>query len=152
LEKESILVLGQGIDGSSKRLLEEFKSQPKAVLLGTASFWEGVDVAGEALSVLVMVKLPFNVPTDPIFTARSEVFPKPFEQYALPQAALRFKQGFGRLIRSKTDRGVIVVLDSRLKNKFYGKVFLNSIPPCTVVSSSSKELPTAVIEWLKGDS
>lgn len=151
LEEEGILVLGQGVDGSPKQLLATFKTNPQTVLLGTASLWEGVDVVGEALSVLVIARLPFNVPTEPIFAARSELFDDPFNQYALPQAALRFKQGFGRLIRSKNDRGVMVIVDSRLQTKQYGSAFLDSIPLCTVVRGSSGDLPATVAGWLVGE-
>ena len=91
------------MDGSSRaRLLETFKSGRPCVLLGTSSFWEGVDVVGEALSCLIIARLPFAPPTDPIVEARSEQFDDPFNQYSLPHAILRFRQGFGRLIRSKT--------------------------------------------------
>jgi DNA polymerase-3 subunit epsilon/ATP-dependent DNA helicase DinG len=151
LEEEGILVLGQGVDGSPKQLLATFKNNPQTVLLGTASLWEGIDVVGEALSVLAIARLPFNVPTEPIFAARAELFDDPFNQYAIPQATIRFKQGFGRLIRSKTDRGAVVILDRRLQTKRYGPVFLDSIPPGTVVRGPSRDLPTAVIKWLKGE-
>ncbi len=150
LQAEGILVLGHGVDGPPKQLLEAFRVEPEAVLLGTASFWEGIDVPGEALSVLAVVRMPFNVPTDPVFAARSELFSEPFQQYALPQAAIKFKQGFGRLIRSKNDRGVMVVLDSRLGSKAYGTAFIRSLPPCTVVSGSWQDLPGAVAGWLRG--
>jgi DNA polymerase-3 subunit epsilon/ATP-dependent DNA helicase DinG len=152
LEEKGILVLGQRVDGLPRQLLDSFRSESKAILLGTSSFWEGVDIVGEALSTLVMVRLPFNVPTEPVFAARSETFTDPFAQYALPQAALRFKQGFGRLIRSRSDRGVIAVLDSRLKHKGYGATFLKSIPQCTVISGCTKDLPKTTVEWLKGGS
>jgi DNA polymerase-3 subunit epsilon/ATP-dependent DNA helicase DinG len=148
LEEESILVLGQGIDGSPKRLLEHFKAHLNTVLLGAASFWEGVDVVGDALVLLVLVRLPFNVPSDPVFAARSETFDDSFGQYALPQAILKFKQGFGRLIRSRTDKGAMVVLDKRIKSKRYGNSFLNSLPPVAVVSGLSKDLSRAVTKWL----
>lgn len=151
LQGESILVLGQGIDGSSKRLLQTFKTNLRTVLLGTSSFWEGIDVIGEALSVLIMARLPFSVPTDPVFAARAELFEEPFKEYAIPQAALRFKQGFGRLIRSKSDRGVMVVLDRRIKAKSYGAAFLGSLPPCTVKSGPVRHLPREVAAWLKGN-
>ncbi|HXK33422.1 MAG TPA: helicase C-terminal domain-containing protein, partial [Dehalococcoidia bacterium] len=124
LEERQILVLGQGIDGPPRQLLGVLRENFRTVVLGAASFWEGVDVTGEALSLLVMARLPFSVPTDPVFQARSELFESPFEQYALPQAILRFKQGFGRLIRSKHDRGAVVLLDRRLDSKYYGRVFL----------------------------
>jgi DNA polymerase-3 subunit epsilon/ATP-dependent DNA helicase DinG len=152
LEEEGILVLGQGVDGSPKQLQATFKANPETVLLGAASFWEGIDVVGDALSILVIARLPFNVPTDPIFAARSALFDDPFNQYAIPQATIRFKQGFGRLIRSKSDRGVLVVFDRRLQTMNYGSAFLDSIPLCTVVRGSSHELPSRVARWLGIDS
>ena len=118
------------------------------VVLGTATFWEGVDVVGEALSLLVMARLPFSVPTDPVFQARSDLFDEPFAQYALPQAVLRFKQGFGRLIRRKTDRGVMVVLDRRIRSKSYGGAFLRSLPACEVQDAPLRDLPRLVADWL----
>jgi len=148
LEEEGILVLGQGVDDSPKQLLAALQTNPETVLLGTASFREGIDVVGDALSVLVMAKLSFNVPTEPVFAARSELFDDSFNEYAVPQATIRFKQGFGRLIRSKNDRGALVILDKRIQTKSYGSVFLNSIPACTIVKSSSKELPSTVVKWL----
>lgn len=148
LEEEGILVLGQGIDGSPKQLLNSFKANPQSLLLGTAALWEGIDVVGRALSVLVIARLPFSVPTDPVFSARSELFDDPFNQYTIPQAALRFKQGFGRLIRSRHDRGVMVVLDRRLQTKPYGGVFLQSLPRCTVRSGRLRQMPQEVVEWL----
>jgi len=148
LEEEDILVLGQGIDGSLRKLLNSFKANPQSLLLGTAALWEGIDVVGRALSVVVIARLPFNVPSDPIFSARSELFDDPFNQYAIPQVALKFKQGFGRLIRSQHDRGVMVVLDRRLQTKPYGKVFLQSLPRCTVKSGRLRQMPQEVIGWL----
>ena len=148
LEEEGILVLGHGIDGSPKQLLQALRENPRTVLLGTASFWEGVDVVGEALSLLVMARLPFTVPTDPVFVARSGLYDQPFNQYALPQAVLRFKQGFGRLIRRKTDRGVVAVLDRRIRSRGYGGAFLRSLPPCTVREEPLRNLPRAVTDWL----
>lgn len=148
LEEDGILVLGQGVDGSPKRLINTFKANPKSLLLGTASLWEGVDVVGKALSVLVIARLPFSVPTDPVLSARSELFEDPFNQYAIPQAVLKFKQGFGRLIRSRYDRGVMIVFDRRLQTKSYGRVFLQSLPRCTVRSGRLRQMPREVVEWL----
>jgi DNA polymerase-3 subunit epsilon/ATP-dependent DNA helicase DinG len=149
LEDKGIMVLGHNIDGSRKQLLERFKSNPRTVLLGTSSFWEGIDVVGDALSVLVIAKLPFSVPTDPVFAARSEGFEDPFLQYSVPQAILKFKQGFGRLIRSKSDRGVVAVLDRRVLSKRYGQSFLDSLPDCTVKIGLTANLPDAVADWLR---
>ena len=140
--------MAQGLDGSRRSLIQRFKADPRSVLLGTASFWEGVDVVGDALSVLVITKLPFSVPNDPVFSARSEGFDDAFGEYAVPQAILRFKQGFGRLIRSKEDRGIVVVLDRRLLSKRYGQTFLNSLPECTVVKKPLADLPAAAARWL----
>jgi len=148
LEAQRILLLGQGLDGSRGRLLETFRAGPRAVLLGTSSFWEGVDVVGEALSCLVIARLPFTVPTDPVFAARSELCEDPFHDYAVPQAILRFKQGFGRLIRSRTDRGVVAIMDRRIHTKRYGRAFLASLPPCTVRTGPARELPAAARAWL----
>ncbi|MDI6856777.1 MAG: helicase C-terminal domain-containing protein [Dehalococcoidia bacterium] len=148
LEEDDVLVLAQGIDGAPKNLLNTLREDHRTVILGTASFWEGVDVVGEALSLLVIARLPFSVPTDPIFASRSELFDDPFMQYALPQAVLRFKQGFGRLIRRKTDRGVVVVLDRRIKSKAYGRAFLESLPACTLREEPLRAMPQAVRDWL----
>jgi DNA polymerase-3 subunit epsilon/ATP-dependent DNA helicase DinG len=143
-----LTVLGQGVDGGRQQLLERFREGERTVLLGTSSFWEGIDVVGDALSCLVIVKLPFAVPSDPVVAARSEQFSDPFSEYSLPQAVLRMKQGFGRLIRSTRDRGVVAVLDSRLWTKRYGSVFLRSLPPATQRRCSWHDLGELVDEWL----
>jgi ATP-dependent DNA helicase DinG len=148
LAKHDILVYEQGEGASANTLLETFRSSERAVLLGTRAFWEGVDVPGEALSVLVIVKLPFDVPSDPIIAARSETFEDAFSEYALPEAILRFRQGFGRLIRTQFDRGVVVILDRRILTKRYGKMFLSSLPECTVRNGPMAELPKAARTWL----
>ena len=114
------------------RLIEQFKSAPKAVLMGTASFWQGIDIPGDALQCVVIAKLPFAVPDDPIVESRMERLNNPFYEYQVPQATLLFRQGFGRLIRTKTDRGAVAVLDSRIMTKNYGKSFLKSIPKCRI--------------------
>jgi ATP-dependent DNA helicase DinG len=116
-----------------KTLLEEFRITPNAVLFGTSSFWQGVDVQGEALSCVIVDRLPFAVPTDPIVQARmraiEEAGGKPFFEYQVPSAVIALKQGFGRLIRSLDDRGVLMLLDPRLERQRYGRVFLESLPP-----------------------
>ncbi len=114
------------------RLIEQFKNMPTAVLMGTASFWQGIDIPGDALQCVVIAKLPFAVPDEPIVEARLERLKNPFFEYQVPQAALLFRQGFGRLIRAKTDRGAVAVLDSRIMTKGYGKWFLRSIPKCRI--------------------
>ena len=148
LEEHEILVLGQGIDGAPRQLLNTLKESHRTVVLGAASFWEGVDVVGEALSLLIIARLPFAVPSDPVYQARSELFDQPFEQYALPQAILRFKQGFGRLIRRKTDRGVMVVLDRRLRSRRYGEAILRSLPACELRDVPLRDLAGEVKTWL----
>lgn len=148
LEQDDVLVLAQGLDGSRRQVLDTFKTQERMALFGTKSFWEGIDVVGEALSCLAMTRLPFNVPSDPIFAARSETFDDPFAQYAVPEAVLRFRQGFGRLIRSKSDRGVVVILDKRVLTKNYGRLFLESLPPCTKQQGPLKEMPKRAAAWI----
>jgi DNA polymerase-3 subunit epsilon/ATP-dependent DNA helicase DinG len=147
-ESERITVFEQGEGSSPNSLLDAFKSTARAVLLGTRSFWEGVDVPGEALSVLVIVKLPFDVPTDPLVAARSDTFEDAFNEYQLPEAILRFRQGFGRLIRSASDKGVVVLLDRRVLSKSYGKMFIDSLPNCTRRVGTLAELPRAAARWL----
>lgn len=148
LAQDDIQVYEQGEGASANMLLETFRETERAVLLGTRAFWEGVDVPGEALSVLVIVKLPFDVPSDPIIAARAETFEDPFYQYALPEAILRFRQGFGRLIRTQTDRGVVVVLDKRVLTKRYGRLFLDSLPGCTFKQGLLADLPKLTAKWL----
>jgi len=150
LEEDDIIVIAQNLDGSRRQVLETFKTQERTVLLGTRSFWEGIDVVGEALSCLVIARLPFSVPSDPIFAARSETFEDSFMQYSVPEAILRFRQGFGRLIRSKNDRGIVVVLDKRVLTKRYGKMFIESLPAATKQQGPLKELPRIAAEWIDG--
>jgi DNA polymerase-3 subunit epsilon/ATP-dependent DNA helicase DinG len=116
--------------------------------LGAASFWEGIDVVGEALSLLAVTRIPFSVPSDPIFAARSEQFEEPFAGYAVPQASLRLQQAFGRLIRSQTDRGVLLLLDRRLTSRAYGKTLLDSLPGGAFVQGPLKGLGQAIEDWL----
>jgi ATP-dependent DNA helicase DinG len=122
-----------------KALLEEFRVTPNAVLFGTASFWQGVDVQGEALSCVIIDRLPFAVPSDPVVQARmkaiEEAGGKPFFEYQVPEAVLTLKQGFGRLIRSLEDRGVLVLLDPRVRTQRYGQTFLQSLPPYRVTQT-----------------
>ncbi|MHB1120299.1 MAG: ATP-dependent DNA helicase, partial [Bellilinea sp.] len=148
LAEVDIQVYEQGEGASANTLLETFRGTEKAVLLGTRAFWEGVDIPGEALSVLVIVKLPFDVPSDPIIAARSETFDDPFNEYHLPEAILRFRQGFGRLIRTQSDRGVVAVLDKRVLTKRYGRSFLDSLPESKVQVGSLRDLPTLAARWL----
>ena len=150
LERAGIVVYDQTEGASRHQLLESFRSADQAVLLGTRSFWEGVDVAGEALSALAIAKLPFDVPSDPIIAARSETFENSFMEYSVPEAILRFRQGFGRLIRTKQDRGVVVIFDSRVITKRYGKLFTDSLPNCTRRDGPLANLPTLAAKWIDG--
>ncbi|MFH0802374.1 MAG: helicase C-terminal domain-containing protein [bacterium] len=151
LEDAGMAFLVQG-DLPRHALLQEFKRREQAVLLGMDSFWEGVDVPGRDLECVILARLPFRVPTDPIVEARSEEMERQglssFTHYALPMAVLKFKQGFGRLIRSRSDRGVILVLDNRLVSKRYGRQFLKSIPDCTAVKDRFSAILTRVASWL----
>jgi DNA polymerase-3 subunit epsilon/ATP-dependent DNA helicase DinG len=149
LRAVGVSVLGQGLDHASRtQLLDQFRCGGRVALFGTSSFWEGIDVVGDALCCVVLARLPFAVPTDPIYMARAEQFEQPFAEFALPHAVLRLKQGFGRLIRSRTDRGVVVVLDRRLVTRGYGQVFVDSLPPCSVEQGPSRRTGRVVTDWL----
>lgn len=148
LASEDIVVYEQGDGASPNALLESFRSSERAILLGTRSFWEGVDVPGSALSVVAITKLPFDVPTDPLIAARSETYEDPFREYYLPEAILKFRQGFGRLIRTAADRGVVAILDRRVLTKQYGRLFLESLPACTSRQGPIAGLAREAGKWL----
>jgi ATP-dependent DNA helicase DinG len=135
-------------------LLSRFRKERNAVLFGTDSFWEGVDVQGKALELVVITRLPFRVPTEPVLEARAEHIAArgldPFMEYTVPQAVLKFKQGVGRLIRSREDRGGVLILDSRVLSKNYGRFFLRSLPDAVLVKGSGKEVFAGMAGFFKG--
>ena len=147
LAAAGLTVLQQG-EGSRTRNLRDFRANPNSVLMGTSSYWEGIDLPGDQLVCLIIVRLPFAVPTDPLYAARSRLYEDPFHEYAVPEAVIRLRQGFGRLIRSASDRGVVVLLDSRLWHRSYGEVFLDALPDCTRRQSPLSHLGESVHGWL----
>jgi len=149
LARSNVRVLAQNLDGTRRQLLSDFQQDARTVLLGTSSFWEGIDVPGDALSCVVIVRLPFNVPNDPLQLARSATLADPFAQLALPEAVLRLKQGFGRLIRRRSDRGAVLLLDHRVGNRTYGRAFLDALPRAAVHLGTSAEMAPAIASWLK---
>ncbi len=163
LEGANILVLGQGLDGTRRSMMNRFKSTPRAVLLTTLAYWETTEVPGAGAAageeeaeaglynLLVVTKLPFDPPSDPVFAARveSKLFDKPFEQYSLPRTILRFRQTFERVLAGQPERGAVIMLDSRLLTKSYGSLFLNSLPPLTTRRESIGQLGANVKAWLE---
>ncbi|AQQ53606.1 ATP-dependent DNA helicase DinG [Planococcus lenghuensis] len=153
---EDYMLFAQGLSsGSRMRLLKSFQRFSKSVLFGTNSFWEGVDVPGDALRAVVVVRLPFTSPDEPVFKARSERISaegkNPFLEYALPEAVIRLRQGFGRLIRSREDHGLFIVLDRRIETKSYGKEFLRALPPVPVAKVSLEKMVTSIEDWYNGN-
>lgn len=150
LSARGFQVLKQG-QAARHRLLELFSNDPTSILFATDSFWEGVDVPGRSLEQVVIVRLPFKVPTEPVLEARAEAIEQaggdPFMEYTVPQAVIRFRQGFGRLIRNKTDRGVILILDNRIIRRGYGRLFLNSLPNVPVAKLPQEQLLAVMAEF-----
>lgn len=150
LSQEGIRVIAQGADGSPARIMRMLAEEGQTIALGTSSLWEGVDLQGASLDALVMARLPFPVPSDPIVAARSEQFEDGFGEYSIPEAVQRFRQGFGRLIRSRTDRGVFVILDNRIVTKRYGVKFQRALPRCIVRRVSTERLFQLLKNWRDG--
>ncbi len=149
LEDAGIAVYDQTVGASRHQLVEMFQASEAAVLMGTRSFWEGVDIPGDDLVCVAIAKLPFDVPTDPIIAARSETFDNSFNDYAVPEAILRFRQGFGRLIRTQYDHGLVVVFDKRVLTKQYGNRFLTSLPDDVYRWDGKRsQLPEVARRWL----
>ena len=149
LEPHGIPVLAQGVDGSAPYLMSAFAEEPRSVLMGTASFWEGIDMPSGLLKALVITRLPFQVPSDPIVQSRSALYDDPFSEYSIPNAVLRFRQGIGRLIRNKDDRGTFVVLDSRIISHGYGRAFQESMPPCRHTPCLTANVGMLAARWLE---
>ncbi|WP_143833726.1 ATP-dependent DNA helicase DinG [Oceanobacillus senegalensis] len=152
LDTNNYMLIGQGItSGSRTRLKKNFQTFDQAILLGTSSFWEGVDIPGEDLSCLMIVRLPFQPPDHPVYQAKANYIKKsgnnPFMDYSLPNAVIRFKQGFGRLIRSSSDRGIVFICDARIKKARYGKYFTNSIPEVPITYDTTNSLMQKAKEW-----
>jgi DNA polymerase-3 subunit epsilon/ATP-dependent DNA helicase DinG len=140
LKKSGFTVLGQQISGGRGKILQHFKDEPAtSAIFGTQSFWEGVDLQGDTLNCVVIQKLPFDPPDDPMIVARSKKYANAFSEYQLPKAILKFKQGFGRLIRSSKDTGTIVILDTRIIQKNYGHQFLEALPEGITIKYGSKD-------------
>ncbi len=150
---EQILLLAQGKSGSRTNIITQFKENRDAILLGTDSFWEGVDIPGEALQILIIPKLPFDVPTEPVIAARMEEIKErggnAFFEYSVPEAVIKFRQGFGRLIRNKSDYGAVFVCDNRLSRMRYGQDFLNSLPVSANIYSSEQDLIDELSAWFE---
>ena len=153
LRNTGIRLLAQGQSGSRENILASFQNDLESVLMGTHSFWEGVDIAGESLSCLVLARLPFAVFTDPVFEARCEQLQAQgfdsFSGYSLPTAVIRFRQGFGRLIRHRDDRGVVIVADRRIMTRRYGGWFRASLPTSTVQFSDRDQFLEAITEFFE---
>ena len=148
LDARGIASLAQGLDGTRRQILQSFLTDPRTVLLATSSFWEGVDIPGDRLRCVVIDKLPFPVPTDPLVRARSERLADPFGEYVLPVAIIRLRQGFGRLIRSASDRGAVVLCDPRLRTRQYGLAFLRALPPAPMAVTAFDRVPAMVEEFV----
>jgi len=153
LSESDITVLGQGIDsGNRTKLTRRFTQQPRTVLLGTSSFWEGVDIPGEALTCLAIVRLPFQPPNHPLVEAKSELLLRqkqnPFMKLSIPQAVIRFKQGFGRLVRTAEDKGIVIIYDTRVIDTYYGKHFLYSLPGPKMETMHTDQMVNRISEWL----
>jgi ATP-dependent DNA helicase DinG len=153
LEAHDLQLLVQNQDGEFASLMDGFKNNERAVLMGLETFWEGIDLKGDLLKCLVIVKIPFRSPADPYCTAWDKYYRSQnmnsFEYFMLPDATIRLKQGVGRLIRSESDRGIVVVLDTRLIHKKYGQLMQNSLPLTNIAAINSKQLAQKIKEWIE---
>src|SRR5690606_25574466 len=152
MENEKFVLIAQGISsGSRERLKKNFQTFDQSILLGTSSFWEGVDIPGDDLSCLMIVRLPFQPPNHPVYEAKAADMKanggNAFYDLALPNAVIRFKQGFGRLIRSTNDRGIVFVCDARIIKSSYGKYFIDSIPEVPIAFDTTTQLMKKAKDW-----
>ena len=151
LKEKGIILLGQGIDGSRDAIMRQFKNIDKTILFGMDSFWEGVDIPGRNLENLVIMRLPFPVPSEPIIEAQSEEIARsgknPFFNLMVPEAIIRFRQGFGRLIRTGNDRGIILVMDTRLEHARYGNLFRESLPVSVEIGNTPDDILNSIHNW-----
>ncbi len=154
--QRGITLLAQGIDGSRNVILRRFREEVTSVLFGTDSFWEGVDVPGNALELVVIVRLPFAVPSEPVVQAQMEELEKagknPFKDFSVPEAAIKLRQGAGRLIRHRNDRGAVVILDKRITTTWYGSLFKRSLPGRMLRVENIDMLVGNINRWFEGTS
>jgi ATP-dependent DNA helicase DinG len=150
LASRNIALLSQADGMPRSQMVERFKDNPRSVLFGADSFWQGVDIPGDGLTNVIITKLPFGVPDQPLLEARLDAIRarggKPFPEYQLPEAIIKLRQGFGRLIRTQRDRGTVVILDPRIRTKYYGRQILESLPECEIVEESVTRVRGAVKE------
>lgn len=156
LQHQGIRVLAQGINGGNRsQLIAQFKAQANTVLLGTNSFWEGIDIPGDALTCLIIIRLPFQPPNHPLTQAKCERLQRlqqsSFQAYMVPQAVIRFKQGFGRLVRTAQDKGIVIIYDTRVLDENYGKCFLYSLPGPKIEHMAMKHLGSRIYTWLQSN-
>ena len=148
LEKEGYIIKAQGIDGNLNQILSSIDNHENFIIMGTNTLWEGIDIPDSKLKSVIITRLPFRPPGDPINTAKAAKLKNPFRELALPQAIIRFRQGFGRLIRNEKGKGSVFVLDSRIVNQQYGNFFINSIPECSIKRVATSEVFNLINEWI----
>ena len=148
LAAKGIRVLAQGADGTADALIREFRDHPNSIILGTQSFWQGIDLSEDELHAVIICRLPFPVPTDPVIEARSELYENAFNQYHVPIAALRLRQGCGRLIRNSRSKGSIIILDKRILTMRYGQIFAANLPDYSTTMSKMDSLGELAKHWV----
>ena len=148
LEQAGLVLLRQGRDGTAANIVEALRNDPKLVAFGVAALWTGVDIPGDALSLLIMTRLPFVPPNDPVLKARGEQYNNEFMEFSLPAAILQFRQGIGRLIRTQSDRGAAVILDGRISSRRYGRHFLDALPPAPVIREPINRVAEDIAQFL----